>query len=271
MLEHGGAVVPVHRGGPVDHVLPGQRGHRDGGDVTDAERRGVGGELLGDRPEDGFGVVDQVHLVDGQHAVRDAQQGGDRGMAAGLLDHAVAGVDEDHGQVGGRGAGDHVAGVLHVPGGVGQDEPPRRCGEVAVGDVDGDALFAFGSQPVGQQRQVRIRQAAPPGGVLDRLQLVGEYRLGVVQQPPDQRGLAVVHGPGGGEAQQRGRRDLDGCGHQKYPSRLRSSIAASDSRSSAREAPRSVTRLPPISAMTWAIVPAPESTAPVHDMSPTVR
>ena len=52
---------------------------------------------------------------------------------------------EDHGQVGGGGAGDHVPGVLHVPRGVREDEPAARGGEVAVRDVDGDALLAFGS------------------------------------------------------------------------------------------------------------------------------
>ena len=45
---------------------------------------------------------------------------------------------------------------------------------------------------------------------LDGLQLVGEHRLGVVQQPADQGGLAVVDGTGGGEPQQGGGRELLG-------------------------------------------------------------
>ena len=48
--------------------------------------------------EDLLVVVDQVHLVDGQHQVRDAEQRGDRGVPAGLLDDAVAGVDQDDDQ-----------------------------------------------------------------------------------------------------------------------------------------------------------------------------
>ena len=75
-------------------------------------------------------------------------------MARGLLDHALAGVDEDQREVGGRRARDHVARVLHVPGRVGDDELPPRGGEVAVGDVDRDALLALGAQAVGEQRQV---------------------------------------------------------------------------------------------------------------------
>ena len=68
---------------------------------------------------------------------------------------------------------------------------------------------------------------------LDRLELVLEDRLGVVEEPADQGALAVVDRSGGGESQQL---------HQKYPSRLRSSMAASLTRSSARVAPRSVSR-----------------------------
>ena len=63
-------------------------------------------------------------------------------------------------QVGGRRAGDHVARVLDVPGGVGDDELALGRGEVAVGDVDGDALLALGPQAVGEQRQVGVLVAA---------------------------------------------------------------------------------------------------------------
>jgi hypothetical protein len=58
---------------------------------------------------------------------------------------------------------------------------------------------------------------------------------------------------------------------QKYPSRLRSSMAASLVRSSARVWPRSVILVTAISAMTSATVDAVDSTAPVQVMSPTVR
>ena len=44
----------------------------------------------------------------------DTDEGGDEGVAAGLLDHAVAGVDEDHRHVRRRGRRHHVAGVLRV-------------------------------------------------------------------------------------------------------------------------------------------------------------
>src|SRR5436190_1374926 len=99
--------------------------------------------------------------------------------------------------------------------------------------------------------------------LLDRLELVAEDVLRVQQQTTDQRGLAVVHGAGGGESE-----ELDA---QKYPSRLRSSIAASVARSSARVSPRSVSVDAAISWTTSSSVVAAERTAPVHVMSPTVR
>ncbi len=78
----------------------------------------------------------------------------DAGVAAALLGDALARVHEHDGEVGGGGAGDHVAGVLDVAGGVGNDEPPARRGEVAVGDVNGDALLAFGAEAVGEGGEV---------------------------------------------------------------------------------------------------------------------
>ena len=65
-------------------------------------------------------------------------------------------------------------------------------------------------------------------------------------------------------------RELHGV-HQKYPSFLRSSMAASEIRSSARVAPRSVSVEAATSVTTSATDAASLSTAPVQDMSPTVR
>ena len=92
-----------------------------------------------------LGEFDEVHFIDGDDEVFDAEEGADEGVAFGLDLHAVAGVDEDDGELAGGGAGGHVAGVLLVAGGVGDDEFAFVGGEVAVGDVDGDALLAFGS------------------------------------------------------------------------------------------------------------------------------
>ena len=93
------------------------------------------------------------------------------------------------------------------PGRVGEDELAPAGREVAVRDVDRDALLALGLQAVGEEREVDR-----PGGpvlrrLLDRGDLVLVHRLRVVQQPSDQRALAVVDAPGRADAEQ--------AGHQK--------------------------------------------------------
>ena len=115
---------------------------------------GKAGEVVADAVEHAAIEVEQVHLVDGQDEVRDAEQVRDARVAPRLLAHAVPGVDEQDGDVGRRRAGRHVARVLLVARRVGEDElPPRGC-EVAVGDVDRDALLALGAQAVGEEREI---------------------------------------------------------------------------------------------------------------------
>jgi hypothetical protein len=46
--------------------------------------------------------------------------------------------------------------VLFVAGRVGDDELALFGGEEAIGDVDGDALFALGGQAIDQQREVDL-------------------------------------------------------------------------------------------------------------------
>ena len=84
-----------------------------------------------------------------------------------LLQDALARVDQDDREVRGGCAGDHVARVLNVARRVGDDELAPRSREVAIGDVDRDALLALGAQAVGQQRQVDLAVAAAAAGLLD--------------------------------------------------------------------------------------------------------
>jgi hypothetical protein len=80
----------------------------------------------------------------------------DERVPAGLRQHAVAGVDQNDGQIGRGCAGRHVARILLVARRIGDDEFAFRRREVAVGDVDGDALFALGAQAVGEQGEVDV-------------------------------------------------------------------------------------------------------------------
>src|SRR5205807_9135366 len=85
------------------------------------------------------------------------------------------------------------------------DELAARCGEVAVGNVDGDALLTLGAETVGEIGEVDRASAGDVGGAFERLELVLHQVLRVVEQPADQRGLAVVHRAASVESQ-----DFDG-------------------------------------------------------------
>ena len=124
-------------------------------------------------------------------------------MAPGLNQDTLARIDQDHRQLCSRCASDHVARVLLVAGGVGDDELAPVRGEEAVGNIDGDPLLPLGREPVDEQGEVdllALRSKALRIG-LERRELVLEDELGVVQEPPDQRALAVVDTAAGQEPQ----------------------------------------------------------------------
>src|SRR6185437_5192092 len=125
------------------HVVAVPRRDRDGLELLEAEidrelRKGVG-----DLVEHTLGVIDEIYLVDGEDGVTDAEQAGDDRVPAGLRQQAFARIDEQHGKLAIGGAGRHVTRVLLVARRVGDDEGPAWRREIAVGDVDGDALFAL--------------------------------------------------------------------------------------------------------------------------------
>ena len=202
VLEQRRARVPRQPLRALDHVVAVQRAHRQRRHRAEPDLRGEAVEVGHDPVEDLLRPVDEIHLVDRQHHMTDAQQPCHCRVPARLLDHAVACVDQHDCHLGGRGAGDHVARVLLVPGRVGEDEAPPRRREVAVRDVDRDALLALGAQAVGQQREVEVPVAvARVRDLRDVLELVAQDRLGVVEQPPDQRRLPVVHRAGRRQSQ----------------------------------------------------------------------
>ncbi len=92
-----------------------------------------------------------------------------------------------------------------MAGRVGDDERPPRRGEIAVGDVDGDALLALGLQPVEQQREIDVGAggAVLLGVAFERGEMVVEDEVLFVQQPADQRRLAVVDRASGKQPDER--------------------------------------------------------------------
>ena len=147
------------------------------------------------------GVFHRVELVHRKHQRMHAQQVHQQAVAAGLRQQGQAGVlpvelggiDQHHGGVGAAGGRHHVAGVLLVAGRVANDELALFGGEVAVGHVDGDALFALGAEAVGQQGQVGFTLA------LHARQVVLQHGLAVYQEAANQCALAIVHAAAGDE------------------------------------------------------------------------
>jgi hypothetical protein len=241
-LEHRAARVPRRVLRAVHDVVAHERADGQKAHLGEAQLGRERLELRADRLVDLRVEVDEVHLVDGDHEVRDPQHRRDERVAPRLLQHAQAGVDEDDGQVRRRRTGGHVPRVLDVAWGVGDDEFARRGREVPVGHVDGDALLALGPEPVRDAREVQHARAPALGRVGE---VVVVDRVRVDQEPPDQRGLPVVHRADRDEAQQilllvalEEREDVGvehiRVGHQKYPSRFFFSIEPSSSESMRR-------------------------------------
>jgi hypothetical protein len=171
--------------------------------VQHAEAARQKGEVGRNSGEDVLGVVHQVDLVNYQHDMWHAKQRGHCQVAARLFDHALACVDEQHNHVRGGGAGHRVPGVLHMPRAIGEDELPCRSGEVAIRHIDGDALLALGTQAIGEQSKISSIETPAPAHLLDMIKSVSQHRIGVEQQPTDQRGFPIVNRARRGKPQQR--------------------------------------------------------------------
>ena len=91
-----------------------------------------------------------------------------------------------------------------MAGRVGDDELALLSGEKAVRNVDRDALLAFGCKSVDQQRKVDFVALRPNllAVGFKRGELVLEDHLGIVEQAPDQRRLAVIDAAASDEAEQ---------------------------------------------------------------------
>src|SRR5262245_62874269 len=99
MSEQRRPVVPVHMRAGTDHVIALQRGNRYRGDVLEAERCSEVGELLGDRLEAYSVEIDEIHLVDSERELLDAEQRKDAGVASRLGEHAASRIDQEHGEI----------------------------------------------------------------------------------------------------------------------------------------------------------------------------
>ena len=83
-------------------------------------------------------------------------------------------VDEQHGQIGGRGTGRHVARVLLVPRAVGNNKGTAGRRKKTIRDIDRDALLPLVFEPIEQQREIDIAagRAKAPRLLFQRGELV---------------------------------------------------------------------------------------------------
>ena len=124
-------------------------------------------------------------------------------MPPGLRQHALARIDQDDGEL----AVEAPVAMLRVycswPGVSATMNVRLRGGEEAVGDVDGDALLALGLEPVDQEGEVDVLagRAVLRGILCQRGSWSSNMSFGIVEQPADQRRLAVIDRAAGEKAQ----------------------------------------------------------------------
>ena len=93
-------------------------------------------------------------------------------MPYGLLHDTVACIHENHGEVGSRRTGNHVSGILDVARSIGDDEFTFRRSEIAVCDIDSDALLPFRTKTVGKKGQVDLLIATATRCLFDSFELI---------------------------------------------------------------------------------------------------
>jgi hypothetical protein len=147
----------------------------------------------------------------------DAQEGGDVRVTTGLRKDALARIDKNDREVRSGGAGSHVSGVLLMARGIGNDELAALSGEIAISDVDGDALFTFSAKSISKLGEVdsELLLARRRHGPGDGANLVLVDVARVIEEPADKSGFAIVDTSGCAEAEQvfsffRGKKLFDG-------------------------------------------------------------
>ena len=111
-----------------------------------------------------------------------------------------------------------------MPWAIGQDELPDRSGEVAVRDVDGDALLTLGPQAVGEQSKIGSIQTLALAYPLNMIKSVDQHGVGVEKESTHQSRFAIINRARRSEPQQcpatgdgvcTPGQECGGLGHQK--------------------------------------------------------
>jgi hypothetical protein len=192
-LEQRRARVPGHGLRSGAQIVALARGHRHVRDVArgDADRIEVGRDFAAQLVEALLAIAGEVHLVDRHHDAAHAQQAQQVGVAPRLVLHPFVRVDDQHHRVGAGRPAHHVLQEFLVPRGIDQHVFALPGAKADLRGIDGDPLVALGLHGVDDECPFEGHAALLRHG-LHRLQLALGQRIGLVQQPPDQGGLAVV-------------------------------------------------------------------------------
>jgi hypothetical protein len=199
-LEQLWAGVPRHACARFRHKVAFKSRDRDAHGFRTPELIYELDEIFADRLISLLAVTDQIHFVYRNDEVTDSQQMSDERMPPALRHDAVPRIDKNYSEICIAGARYEIARVLFVAGSVGDDELSLRRCEIAVRDVDRDALFAFGLETIGQEREVDPLAAAPFVFASRAFDLINESAFCFDQQPAYERGFSVIDVAGGREA-----------------------------------------------------------------------
>jgi len=136
-------------------------------------------------------VIDEIHLVHGDHDLLDPEQRKQITVPPRLLAHTFIRRDEQHRCIRTRRARNHVLQELLVTGRVDDDIRPLRRLELNLRRIDGDVLFLFLEQCIEQKRVLKFHPLLLTCR-LNLLDLPFRQRVCVVEDPANERGLAVI-------------------------------------------------------------------------------
>ena len=148
--------------------------------------------------------IHQIHFIDCQHDVGNAQQRRQKGVASSLREHPLRGIDKNNSHVRRRRTRYHVTRVLLMPGRVRHNKLAVIGAKETVSHINGNALLSFSRQAIYQKREINVATlGALLFGVLQqRRHLILKNKLSLIEHASDQGALAIVYAAAGNESQQ---------------------------------------------------------------------
>jgi hypothetical protein len=140
----------------------------------------------------GAGVSGQIHLVDYDNDLFEAEHPQEAGMPPRLFSHSFACVHDEQGGFRLRRAREHVFDELLVPGSVDDDVAPLPGPKENLGGVDGDPLCLLFLEMIHDESELHLAAKFPANG-FDFFDLSFRKAVGVEKQAPDQRRFPVIH------------------------------------------------------------------------------